>query len=157
VGYTPAHVATVWIGHDRPSPIVAGASGGSLAAPVWGAVMASVEETTLREWAYADGIVERPVDVATGLVFESGCRARNVTTASELFLSDHVPVATCPRPPSIFRRLSGAFERLFRGRRQEVEREPRVDRVDGETMEVFDGTEGAGEILGADLVQIEGA
>jgi penicillin-binding protein 1A len=157
VGYTPRHVATVWIGHDRPSPIVAGASGGTLAAPVWGAVMASVEEASASEWPSAAGIVERRVDVGTGLVLEADCRARNVVTASELFLADRVPVADCPRPESFFRRLTGAFERLFRRRRPEVERAPRDDRADPETVQTFDGTEDAGEILGVDVVRLEGA
>ena len=155
VGYTPEHVATVWIGHDRPAPIVAGASGGTLAAPVWGAIMASVEETPTGEWPSTVGLVERRVDVATGLVLDSGCSARDLTTASELFLSDRVPAASCPRPPSFLRRLTGAFERLFRGRRPEVDRAPRED--ESGPVQTFDGTEGAGEILGVDVVRIEGA
>ena len=117
--------------------------------------MASVEGTSTGEWKSAGGLVERRVDVATGLVLESGCRARDVTSATELFLSDHVPAAACPRPPSFLRRLSGAFERLFRGRRSEVDRPPREE--DEETVQTFDGSEGADDLLGVDVVSIEGA
>src|SRR5690606_38883897 len=39
IGVTPSLAAGVWIGLDRPQPIVPGATGGRLAAPVWGRVM----------------------------------------------------------------------------------------------------------------------
>jgi penicillin-binding protein 1A len=42
VGYTPDMVAGVWIGLDRRATIVRGASGGTLAAPVWGRLMRRV-------------------------------------------------------------------------------------------------------------------
>jgi penicillin-binding protein 1A len=39
LGFTPRRVAGVWIGFDQPRSIVAGATGGRLAAPVWGRIM----------------------------------------------------------------------------------------------------------------------
>src|SRR5690606_26291095 len=39
IGYTPELVAGVWMGLDKPETIVRGASGGTLAAPVWGRMM----------------------------------------------------------------------------------------------------------------------
>ena len=36
VGYTPDLIGTVWIGFDQPRTIVPDASGGRIAAPVWG-------------------------------------------------------------------------------------------------------------------------
>ena len=36
VGMTPDLVAGVWVGFDKPKPIVSGASGGLLAGPIWG-------------------------------------------------------------------------------------------------------------------------
>ena len=36
VGMTPDIVAGVWLGFDTPQPIVPGAAGGTLAAPIWG-------------------------------------------------------------------------------------------------------------------------
>lgn len=40
VGMTPDVVAGVWLGFDTPQPIVAGAAGGTLAAPIWGDMIA---------------------------------------------------------------------------------------------------------------------
>jgi penicillin-binding protein 1A len=42
VGYTPELVAGVWMGLDRPATIIDGASGGTLAAPLWGRMMARI-------------------------------------------------------------------------------------------------------------------
>ena len=40
IGLTPDLVAGVWLGFDKPTSITAGAAGGSLAAPVWGKMVA---------------------------------------------------------------------------------------------------------------------
>ena len=40
VGITPDLVGAVWLGFDQPTTIAAGAAGGSLAAPVWGQMVA---------------------------------------------------------------------------------------------------------------------
>ena len=40
MGMTPELVAGVWLGFDRPKTIAPGAAGGSLAAPIWGEMMA---------------------------------------------------------------------------------------------------------------------
>jgi penicillin-binding protein 2D len=40
VGMTPDLVAGVWLGFDRPTTITSGAAGGTLAAPIWGRMMA---------------------------------------------------------------------------------------------------------------------
>ena len=40
MGMTPDLVAGVWLGFDRPKTITPGAAGGSLAAPIWGEMMA---------------------------------------------------------------------------------------------------------------------
>ena len=40
VGMTPDLVAGVWLGFDQPKTITAGAAGGSLAAPIWGQMVA---------------------------------------------------------------------------------------------------------------------
>ena len=39
VGMTPDLVGGVWLGFDRPKTIMAGAGGGSLAAPIWGQIV----------------------------------------------------------------------------------------------------------------------
>jgi len=40
VGFTPDLVGGVWLGFDQPVTIAAGAAGGSLAAPIWGQMIA---------------------------------------------------------------------------------------------------------------------
>ncbi|NIR40040.1 MAG: hypothetical protein GWO04_34965, partial [Actinobacteria bacterium] len=62
VGLTPELVAGVWIGFDRPRPIVGDgdAGGGELAAPAWAAWMASVRPGTPRRTGWTPPLtVER--------------------------------------------------------------------------------------------------
>ena len=97
VGYTPRLVGAVWIGFDRPRPIVGNGSGGALAAPVWGRIMRAAQRGEPPEaWKAPGGVVERRVTVAGGEVIAPGCRARG-ETYEEYFLRGHVPPAVCPR------------------------------------------------------------
>ena len=77
VGYTPELAAGVWIGFDTPRPITRGATGGRLAAPVWGRLMAAVAgpRAPRGDWPAPAGIVARDVDAASGLVLAEGCDA----------------------------------------------------------------------------------
>jgi len=98
IGYTPDLVAGVWIGFDAPAPIVEGANGGELAAPLWGRLMDAVyeERPTPRDWVAPASVVELPVDPATGLVLVEGCRPEHGTAVNELFVAGDEPAATCP-------------------------------------------------------------
>ncbi|HYU53329.1 MAG TPA: PBP1A family penicillin-binding protein, partial [Gemmatimonadaceae bacterium] len=74
IGLTPDLVAGVWLGFDKPTPIASGAAGGSLAAPVWGKMVARYyaskpEILTSRQaeqWAPPIGVIYGEVDRATG-------------------------------------------------------------------------------------------
>ncbi len=74
IGLTPDLVAGVWLGFDKPTSIAVGAAGGSLAAPVWGKMMARYyaskpEILTTRaaeQWAPPLGVIYGDVDRATG-------------------------------------------------------------------------------------------
>ena len=74
IGLTPDLVAGVWLGFDKPTPIASGAAGGSLAAPVWGKMVARYyaskpEILTSRQaeqWAPPIGVIYGDVDRATG-------------------------------------------------------------------------------------------
>jgi len=96
VGYTPEVVAAVWIGFDQPRPITAAATGGRVAAPVWGRMMARLAEgrPAPRTWTAPPGIVAATVDSDTGLVVADGCEA--AYAYREVFLRRHVPAAACP-------------------------------------------------------------
>jgi penicillin-binding protein 1A len=96
VGYTPEVVAAVWVGFDQPRAITAAATGGRVAAPVWGRMMARLAEgkPPPRAWTPPAGVVSATVDAETGLVIAEGCEA--YSAYREVFLRRHVPAAACP-------------------------------------------------------------
>jgi penicillin-binding protein 1A len=98
IGYTPEVVADVWIGYDTPSPLGSAATGGLIAAPVWGRIMRRyyARRELPREWAVPDGVVSREIDPSTGTVLEDGCSPEYGEPRREVFLADHVPEAGCP-------------------------------------------------------------
>jgi penicillin-binding protein 1A len=137
VGYTPEMVGGVWIGFDKPRPILADATGGRLAAPVWGRLMQRVY--TGRKpplpWARPNGVVERAVDPGSGLLLAEGCAAGAPTR--ELFLADAQPKAWCPghgpRPRDGFPVVQRADEeRAEQIARAEAEAEEKARRLDEE-------------------------
>lgn len=95
IGYTPELVGTVWIGMDERKTIVRGASGGTLAAPVWGRVMGRIYSgrSTPAPWSVPSGVVTAQVDRATGVVISEACPARGATY-TEYFVG-RVPMTTC--------------------------------------------------------------
>ena len=79
VGMTPDLVAGVWLGFDRPKTITAGAAGGTLAAPIWGKMMADwYAGRESREWLAPAGVVAVELDRETGLpaTFETPAERR---------------------------------------------------------------------------------
>ena len=67
VGMTPELVAGVWLGFDRPKTITAGAAGGTLAAPVWGRMMAAwYAGRDSRPWMAPAGVVAVELDRESG-------------------------------------------------------------------------------------------
>ncbi len=80
-GYTPELVGIVWIGLDRPRTIVRGASGGTIAAPVWGRIMARIYSgrPVPRAWSPPGGVVSAQVDRVTGLAADGRCPSQGAT------------------------------------------------------------------------------
>ncbi|MBI4409827.1 MAG: hypothetical protein HY561_08980, partial [Gemmatimonadetes bacterium] len=114
VGYTPELVASVWIGFDRPRPILERATGGRLAAPVWGRLMRRIYQGRERPkpWQAPEDIIELRVDPRTGYVLREGCRPEAGAAVQELFVRGMEPAARCPRGgPGTEQR--GLFERAF--------------------------------------------
>jgi 1A family penicillin-binding protein len=101
VGYTPAVVAAVWIGHDQPRSLGANASGGRLAAPVWARIMMRARGGA-GDWAKPDGIVERWVDADSGSVLRQGCRSASGSGYREVFLRGRIPRESCPQRGDMF-------------------------------------------------------
>jgi len=98
VGYDPQVVAAVWIGFDRPQPIMAKATGGRLAAPAWARIMERfyAGRSRPRPWPQPDGIVAASVDPGTGMVLAPGCLPLSAAPYRELFVSSRIPRETCP-------------------------------------------------------------
>ncbi|MBA3406396.1 MAG: PBP1A family penicillin-binding protein, partial [Gemmatimonadaceae bacterium] len=75
VGLTPDIVAGVWLGFDKPKTITPGAAGGSLAAPIWGRMMAryyasstgrAASERSADRWTPPLGVISGELDRVTG-------------------------------------------------------------------------------------------
>ncbi len=98
VGYTPDLVGAVWIGFDTPRPIVPGAQGGHLAAPVWGRMMRRIyrERPTPAAWKPPGDVVRRAVDPATGLLLAANCQPVGAAARHEFFLVGTEPQTICP-------------------------------------------------------------
>ncbi|MDB4884505.1 MAG: penicillin-binding protein family, partial [Gemmatimonadetes bacterium] len=73
MGMTPDLVAGVWLGFDRPRTIAPGVAGGSLAAPIWGAMMASyyASHPAPPAWVPPVGLVTAELDRVTGLLADT--------------------------------------------------------------------------------------
>jgi penicillin-binding protein 1A len=108
IGLTPDLVAGVWLGFDRPTPITAGAAGGSLAAPVWGKMVARyyasvpqrITSQTSAQWTPPVGVIFGDVDRATGQL------ATNQTPAdrryTEYFVEGREPAELRADPWKVF-------------------------------------------------------
>ena len=92
IGFTPNIVGTIWVGFDARKPIVSRATGGEVAAPVWGRVMRRMNMRS-QGWAPPPGIEMRMVDEYGNLLGEN-CP---VTTAThrEYFREGSAPVTAC--------------------------------------------------------------
>jgi penicillin-binding protein 1A len=93
MGMTPDLVAGVWLGFDRPKTIMPGAAGGSLAAPIWGAMMAHyyAGRTAPSTWTPPVGMLTADLDRATGQPADAN------TPASQRYTEYFVP-GTEPEP-----------------------------------------------------------
>jgi penicillin-binding protein 1A len=123
VGYTPQVVGLVWLGFDRPRPILARATGGVLAAPVWARIMSRAGEGLggSESWEPPPGIVRLTVDPATGKVVQAGCATAPGNSVIEVFLDEYVPVEDCPARRGILDRIAGFFRSLGGNSRESQE------------------------------------
>ncbi len=95
IGVTPSLAAGVWIGMDRPQQIVPGATGGRLAAPVWGRVMRQLPAAAGPDWTPPPGVETRLVD-ASGAIIGPGCWTSGAVR-TEYFLAGTAPGGRCGR------------------------------------------------------------
>ncbi len=118
VGLTPDLVAGVWLGFDQPRPIMPGASGGRLAAPVWAHLMEKAYENrpAPAPWTPPSNIVSAQVDEQTGYLATDDCPPEDVRI--EYFLVGTEPRSYCPVHPEtgvdrIFDRLWNRVRKIF--------------------------------------------
>lgn len=147
IGYTPDLVAGVWIGYDQRRALPSHASGGTMAAPVWGALMRDIYQTRPmpRAWIAPGEIKTRLVDPESGLVLAPGCTPRVGSGREEVFLEDQEVREVCPAGTpkrGLFGSIGAWLTRLFE-RQPPNEKEPadhdlgtvRVVNLDGESKE----------------------
>ncbi|MEN9980122.1 MAG: PBP1A family penicillin-binding protein, partial [candidate division WOR-3 bacterium] len=92
IGFTPTLTCGVWIGFDQKRTIFRGATGGVIAAPVWGELMKQVYQDTLSAFPVPPEIVTLPICEQTGKLATPLCpRARY-----EVFIQGTEPTASCP-------------------------------------------------------------
>ncbi len=133
VGYTPEIAAGVWIGFDRPRPILDKATGGELAAPVWGRMLARVYQgrPAPKPWTAPADVIPHWIDPPTGLVIKEGCAPQRGFARPELFLKGKEPAAYCPGreppPANPFPTDRRLFQRN-QEERQEVEQRAQAER-----------------------------
>jgi penicillin-binding protein 1A len=91
VGGTPDLTAAVWLGYDRPRSLGPSASGGRLAAPVFGRILRDYyrRRPAPAPWERPAELEERDVDLASGGLAIAGCPPERV--GRELFLPGTAP------------------------------------------------------------------
>jgi len=99
VGLTPDLATGVWLGFDTPRSIMPGASGGRLAAPVWGTIMEEAyrDRPAPAPWTPPSNVVSAQVDQGTGYLATENCPPEDVRI--EYFLTGTEPEEYCPVHP----------------------------------------------------------
>jgi penicillin-binding protein 1A len=94
VGFTPDLLAGVWIGMDNPQTILSGATGGTLAVPIWARVMRRfyLGRKPPPEWPRPPQVVARRV--GGGRVLAADCAYGG---AIDYFAAKHAPAPSCPQ------------------------------------------------------------
>jgi 1A family penicillin-binding protein len=93
MGMTPDLVAGVWLGFDRPKTIAPGVAGGSLAAPIWGEMMAKyyAGRPAPTAWVPPLGLITAELDRTTGQLADA------TTPAERRYVEYFIP-GTEPEP-----------------------------------------------------------
>jgi membrane carboxypeptidase/penicillin-binding protein len=97
VGYTPDLLAGVWIGLDNPQSILPGATGGTLAVPIWARVMRRfyLGRKAPAAWEKPPQVVARRV--GGGRVLSESCAYGGEI---DYFAAKYVPEPSCPEAPA---------------------------------------------------------
>jgi membrane carboxypeptidase/penicillin-binding protein len=95
-GATPDLAAAVWMGFDQPKQILANASGGRLAAPVWAEIMKAAYSgrPTPGSWQPPPNVVTAAIDMDSGELATANCPPERIRI--EYFLGGTEPRRYCP-------------------------------------------------------------
>lgn len=91
VGFTPRYTIGVWVGFDDNQKIFRGATGGIVAAPIWGEIMAKIDTLPPTDFAMPANLVWRQICQKTGLLATQFCPS----VVDEVFLAGSEPTQTC--------------------------------------------------------------
>jgi len=101
IGFTPDVTCGVWVGFDKKKMIFSGATGGSVAAPIWADFMKTVRPDSLSSDSFPvpDSIVTAAVCEQTGQLATPACPS----VRYEVFIAGNEPTTPCvlhSRPPA---------------------------------------------------------
>ena len=101
IGYTPALLAGVWFGLDRPAPIMREGYGGIVAVPAWAAFMREATRGAKPEWyEMPSGIEKVAVCPLSGARATDACRhAATISGAAPAVREDLFPAGSAPQDP----------------------------------------------------------
>ncbi|MEO0068641.1 MAG: PBP1A family penicillin-binding protein [candidate division WOR-3 bacterium] len=92
IGYTPSLTCGIWIGYDTKRTIFPGATGGVIAAPVWGEIMKEIYQDTVTAFPAPPEITTAYICEESGKLALPQCpKARY-----EVFIKGTEPTASCP-------------------------------------------------------------
>jgi penicillin-binding protein 1A len=91
IGFTPKYVAAIWVGNDNNDRIYRGATGGHVAAPIWGDLMKYIDPGPYHEFERPPGLVSCKICPETGLIATEYCP----DAYQEIFIYGTEPQDTC--------------------------------------------------------------
>ncbi|MDR2337528.1 MAG: PBP1A family penicillin-binding protein [Deltaproteobacteria bacterium] len=92
VGFTPTHLATVWVGLDNNKQL--GLAGGQAAAPIWAEYMKCISHMEPgADFDIPEGVIFRVIDLDTGLLWSKNCGSNY--GIQEIFVSGTEPTIYC--------------------------------------------------------------
>lgn len=91
IGFTPHYTAGIWVGFDDMQKIFRGATGGVVAAPIWGEIMSRIDTLITDDFPVPEGIVWFKICPKSGLLANEYCPAPR----EETFITGTEPKETC--------------------------------------------------------------
>ncbi|MGQ9702379.1 MAG: penicillin-binding protein 1A [bacterium] len=91
IGFTPHYTAGVWVGYDDNQTIFRGATGGVVAAPIWGEIMSKIDTLIIDDFPVPEGIIWCKVCPKSGLLANEYCPAPR----EEPFIAGTEPKQLC--------------------------------------------------------------